>query len=298
MLVKLRAGGGQRVEQLVDIRSAPQDLDKLEGTRLSPNEKDVFDLLVTRQFSIDASHVQHQLTFMCQQLFHNDLSPYLAANRSAVPAGPFLSPVRALRFVRDFLDADALELHVGAHSELAFALKSASDEHFRSEQSAHELFNAVTECARAVDASDFKLEAAATHSRLGTVCEEEPARAWRFDERSVDRLANHSSGPLGQSVSVGADKTQAGLLLLLSIPESNERTSGVHEARLVFDSRSLSPNTNNASSSVRAFMRPLSIAVVTKTPGEKLLLHLTLIVSASELLGPFKLVCCSYCSEL
>ena len=313
MLVKLRAGDGQRVEQLVDIRSAPQDLDELEGT-LSPDEKDISDLLVKRQFSIDASDTRRQLTFICQHLFHNDLSPYLAANRSgsALPAAPFLSPVRALRFVRDFVDADALKLHVGAHSELEFALHSASDEHFRSEQSAHELFNAVTECARAVDASDFELAVAAAHSRLGVACDEEPvispASAWRLEELSVDQPANNSSDPLAQSIPVKADgANNTGLLLQLSIPDSNDRTrdtsnSGVYEARLVFDARALSPNTNhNAFSRVRAFMRPLTIAVVTKTPGEKLLLHLTLIVSVSERverLGPFKLVCCSYvCSE-
>lgn len=312
---------------LVDIRKAlPQFApeDWLEVTR-TPDGLDLYDLLLTRSLALDPLHTPHYLTYICQHLYHNDLSTYLvdqqsdsydhspSASPSPSPADAFLSPIRGLRLVRDLFDADTLDLHVAAHAALAFALRSAAAEYFVNAHSARDLFDAVAECALALNSSgDFDFQrASGAHSHdlfEDRSREAEPERAWRLERELLDNIApSHSpdncsstSSPLlndfNVNVSGDSNETQQnGLLLLLRTDRLDRplQASSFIDARLVFDARTLAPHTN-ASSGVRTLRRPLTILVDSLPSSAALLLRLSLIVAFSpkvELLGPFNIVC-------
>ena len=200
----------------------------------------------------------------------------------------FFSPIRALRSVRDYLDVDALALPVASHSNFAIALKLAADKNFHSAQ---ELFDAVTECAAAVNLS---------YLRPRERCEVESTTGWRLVSVGSVEPVNNCSALTHQTLkcSVDSDDTnKAGLLLLLSYEgiNSSRDSSSVFSTRLVFDARTLSSKTRDASG-FRTLQRPLTVALDTKQSGETILLRLTLIMASSpqvELIGPFELVCLS-----
>lgn len=297
MLVKLFSGRNSSSQSIVDIRTAPTSFIEVSSNCMFDNG-DLCDVLFARQVSMDRSSHPHYLTFFCQNIFHNDLSRYQLEEQQPAPApvNPFLSPVRALRFVREYLDVTALDLRVPAHSALAFALSRANHPVF-SAYSARDIFDSLTECALAVNSSDSKL---GSHSLLRGTCEEqnETPSAWRFEGlRAAVQSVNMSSGSWSQKIQVEEDlngTSRAGLLLQLVSTDNSNRTRGSADivARVVLDARALSPNSSSTSR-VRSLLRPLAIVVETKLPGQRLLLLLTLIVADSpkiELLGPFQLV--------
>ena len=232
--------------------------------------------------------MKDHLKYFCQQIYHNDLAAYLVENRSSVPENPFLSPIRALRSVRDYLDVDALALPVAAHSNFKIALKSAADKNFLSSR---ELFDAVTECAVAGNLS---------YLRPRERSEVEFTTGWRLESVGSVGPVNNCSALTHQTLqcSVDSDGTnKTGLLLLLSYEGINRSRdfSSVFSTRLVFDARTLFSKIRDASG-FRTLQRPLTVALDPKQSGETILLRLTLIVASSpqvEMLGPFELVCLS-----
>ena len=286
----------------VHILSAPSQLDSLPELLTTPDQWDVYDLLLTRQLWVDPQHMSHHLTFVCQQLFHSDLPEYLTANRSALrdTASALLSPIRGLRLVRDYFDVDTLDIPVAAHTALAFALKFAAGEHNVSAHLARDLFDAVAECALALTAS-YEYFQPATQSRLRAE-HECPATAWRSKLLGAVLPAADCSSAVREKLhlfnqSSTAVDSDGALLLLVPDPEGAARplsSSDFVEARLVLDARTLAAAADtSASSTVRALRRPLTIAAHLP-PGAALLLHLSLVLSVKpqiELLGPFELVC-------
>ena len=280
------------------IQTAPPLLDSQPELLTTPDGWDVdYLLLLKLQLWADPQHMPHQLTFVCQQLFHSNLSEYVIANWST--AIPLLSPIRGLRFVRDYFDVDTLDIPVAEHTALAFALQLAAREHNVSAHSARDLFDAVAECALALTVSYFQ---PATQSRLLAEHNAGHATAWRSELlNAVLPAANCSSAVLKKlhlfNQSSTAVDSDVALLLLVPDPERAARphsSSDFVEARLVFDARTLATAADtSASSTVRALRRPLTIAAHLP-PGAVLLLHLSLVLSVQpqiELLGPFKLVC-------
>ena len=291
----------------VRILTAPSQLDSLPELLATPDQWDLYDLLLTRQLWLDPQHMPNHLTFVCQQLFHNDLSEYLSANRRALPdsAGPLLSPIRGLRLVRDYFDVDTLDIAVATHTALAFAMQLAAAEQNVSAHSARDLFDAVTECALAFNASYFQT---ATQPRLRAEhkC---PATAWRSElVNAVLPAANCSSAAREKlhllNVSRSSITADSDGVLLLLVPDAESAahplssSSSFVEARLVLDARTLvaaadADGNTSASSTARGLRRPLAIAAHLPI-GAVLLLHLSLVLSVQpqvELLGSFELVC-------
>ena len=268
-------------DPVIEFRTASSNnIDQLSISDTSWN----IDSLVLREIMF----MKHHLEYLCQQVYHNDLAAYLVENRSAIPENPFLSPIRALRSIRDYLDVDALVLPVAAHTNLAIVLKLSADENFHS---ARELFDAVTECSAAVNLS-YLLPRERS--------EFEPTTGWRLESVGSIGSVNKCSALTHQKLqcTVDSDGTnKAGLLLLLSYEGINNspNSSSVFSTRLVFDVRTLFSKNRDASG-FRTLQRPLTIALDTKQSGETILLRLTLIVASLpqvELLGPFELVCLS-----
>ena len=238
-----------------------------------------------------STNTRQDLLHFCQQIYHNDLAAYLVENKSSAFENPFFSPIRALRSVRDYLDVNALDLHVASHSEFATALKSVSHKNFHSER---ELFDAVTECAAAVNVS---------HLRPRERSEVESTAGWQLETVGYVGPVNNCSALTHQTFqclegSGGTNK--AGLLLVLSYEgiNSSRDSSSNFSTRLVFDARTLSSKTRDASG-FRTLQQPLTIAMDTKQ-SRTILLRLTLIVASSpqvEMIGPFELVCAHYAHD-
>lgn len=281
MFVKLNAGRASN-EKMVEIQTVQSENDGIQH-----HNKDFYDLLLWRQFTGSPAQEKHTLTFLCQHVYHNDLSAYLFQNQSSVLDVPFLSPIRSIRSIDEYQDVNTLALQFGAHAAHKFALElAAADEYFTVKQSARAMFDAITECAHSINSMDL---------RNNEKEEERVSIAWRMTNFGKVEPENNCSTETFKSFhclkeSFGKSIGSGGVLLLLKYDVKNgTNDNDLLITRLVFDASWL---TSHNYSNSHTLLRPLTIVVNTMNPVITLL-RLTFIVSNSsqvETLGPYKIV--------
>lgn len=266
---------------MVEIRTVES-----ENNSMQYDEKDLYNLLLWRQFTGSPAQKKHELTFLCQHVYHNDLSSYLFQNLSSDLDIPFLSPIRAIRSIHEYQDVDTLALQFGAHADYKVALESAAaNENFTAAQSAREMFDAITECALSINSIDLR----------NNEKDERASIAWRMTNFGKVEPENNCSTKMFKSFhclkeSFSNSSRSGRVLLLLKYDAKNRTNDNDHLiTRLVFDARWL---TSLNYSSSHTLLPSLTIVVNTMYPVVTLL-RLTFIVSNSsqvKTLGPYNLV--------